>query len=459
MAQNFYTQALQATQQEPVFGKNMVRNNAGGYVFQVSPETRLDRFLILGSDSGSFYCNAREMTIDNAKAIMEIIEKAGTYVVARTVEISQSGRAPRNDSALFVLAICFAIGDADTKKAAKAALHTVARTGTHFFLFLQYVTTMRGWGRALKTAVANWYECKNSSDLAYQLAKYRNREGWQHHDVLNMAHIKSQDSEKQALFQMIVDDGQANLDKKALLDLVDRYTLQEQMPSPDYYRLCRNTDKLKIAELISVIQKFRLPHEVIPSEALGEPGIWKALLQAGMPMTAMIRNIGRIASKKIFDDSVYIDILRNRLTNPDNLIKARIHPLNLLTAWRTYSSSHGQKGKLAWKVDRRVMDILEDAFYLSFKTIESTGKRIFIGLDVSGSMGSTAWNGLSAREISAVMCMAVVRSEPDYIIKAFDHELCDVEFGKNSSLDEVLREISHMNFGNTDCALPMVYAR
>ena len=111
MAHNFYLQALQATQQEPAWGKAMVQNNAGGYVFQVSPETRLDRFLILGSESGSYYCGARAMTIDNARAVKEMIEKNGTYAVSRTVEISQSGRAPKNDPALFVLALCFALGD------------------------------------------------------------------------------------------------------------------------------------------------------------------------------------------------------------------------------------------------------------------------------------------------------------------------------------------------------------
>jgi len=459
MANNFYTQTLQATQQEPAFGENMVQNNAGGYVFQVSPETRLDRFLILGTESGSYYCDAREMTFDNTKAIKEIIVKQGVEVVRRTVEISQSGRAPKNDPALFVLALCLAVGDTETKKAAKAALPAVARTGTHFFLFLQYATAMRGWGRALKTTAANWYLGKDPSALAYQLVKYRNREGWQHHDVLNMAHVKPQDPEKEALFKMIVDDGRATLDRDDLLSLIDRYSSREQIPSTDYYRLCRNTGELKNDELTSAIRKFRLPHEVVPSDALGEAQTWRTLLEADLPMTAMIRNIGRMSSMKIFDDSTYLDILRTRLTDPVRLAKARIHPLSLLTAWKTYSSGRGQKGHLAWDVDRRVKDILEDAFYLSFKAIEPTGKRIFIGLDVSGSMGSMAWSGLSAREISAVMCMAVARSEPDYIIKAFSHKLCDVKFGKNSSLDEVLREIEGMDFGATDCALPMIHTR
>ena len=55
--------------------------------------------------------------------------------------------------------------------------------------------------------------------------------------------------------------------------------------------------------------------------------------------------------------------------------------------------------------------------------------------------------------------MAVVRSEPNYRIKAFSHKLCDIQFGKNSSLDEVLNEINGMDFGATDCALPMIHAR
>ena len=63
---------LPAAQQEPAFGKNMVKNNAGGYVFQVSPEARLDRFMILGTESGSYNCKAREMTLDNTFAITEI---------------------------------------------------------------------------------------------------------------------------------------------------------------------------------------------------------------------------------------------------------------------------------------------------------------------------------------------------------------------------------------------------
>jgi 60 kDa SS-A/Ro ribonucleoprotein len=106
-----------------------------------------------------------------------------------------------------------------------------------------------------------------------------------------------------------------------------------------------------------------------------------------------------------------------------------------------------------------VKDALEGAFYLAFKTVAPTGKNIFIGLDVSGSMCSTAWNGLSAREISTVMCMATVRSEPNYIITAFSRGLHRMHFSKNSSLEKAIRKTENMDFSATDCALPMIYAQ
>jgi 60 kDa SS-A/Ro ribonucleoprotein len=443
---------------EPVPGKQTVVNNAGGYVFQVSPQTRLDRFLMLGSENGSYYCGSRKMTLDNVSAVRAMIKDDGPGVVSRTVEISQSGRAPKNDPALFVMALCLAEGDTETKQAVKENISKVTRTATHFFLFVQYATAMRGWGRALKSAAASWYNEKSPFELAYQTTKYKNREGWTHYDVLNVAHVKPIGPEKQSLFRMITDKNEATLDRDDLISMTERYSSQEEMPAGDYYKFCSNTGKLGIEELAGAIAKYRLPHEVLPSEALAEPKIWRALLDTGMPMTAMIRNIGRMASMKIFNDKRYIDILRNRLLSPEQLKKARIHPLNVLTAWKTYSSGHGVKGQLKWDVDDSIVRILEDSFYASFSALEPTGKNILIGLDVSGSMCSEAWNNLTAREISSVMCMSVVRGEPNHIVKAFCHEFVDVWFGACSPLDEVIAETEAMSFGGTDCALPMIYA-
>jgi 60 kDa SS-A/Ro ribonucleoprotein len=74
-----------------------------------------------------------------------------------------------------------------TRRAALNALPEVCRIGTHLFHFAGYVEQFRGWGRALRRAVGEWYE-RRSTKLAYQAVKYRQRDGWTHRDLLRLAH-------------------------------------------------------------------------------------------------------------------------------------------------------------------------------------------------------------------------------------------------------------------------------
>jgi 60 kDa SS-A/Ro ribonucleoprotein len=167
-----------------------VPNSAGGYAWPVDDWTRLDRFLVLGSEQGTYYIQERALTQENAKAVIRCIDADGPRTVARIVEISQAGRAPKNDPAIFALALCATLGNDATKGAAFAALPQVCRTGTHLFHFTAYVDGMRGWGRGLRQAVAAWY-AQPAARLAYQAVKYQQRDGWSHRDLLRLAHPRA----------------------------------------------------------------------------------------------------------------------------------------------------------------------------------------------------------------------------------------------------------------------------
>ena len=66
-------------QSEPILGREseMVKNNAGGYVFQIDAFARLDRFLILGSEGGTYYAQERPLTLENAQNIMDLVKSDG----------------------------------------------------------------------------------------------------------------------------------------------------------------------------------------------------------------------------------------------------------------------------------------------------------------------------------------------------------------------------------------------
>src|SRR5687768_10192600 len=136
-------------QRAPIPGSDQVPNSAGGFAWAVDDWTRLRRFLILGSEGGSFYAGEWHLTRENAEAVARCIAADGPRAVAEIAAISREGRAPKNDPAIFALAMAAGAEDGQTRRAALEALPVVCRTGTHLFAFSRFVEEFRGWGRSL----------------------------------------------------------------------------------------------------------------------------------------------------------------------------------------------------------------------------------------------------------------------------------------------------------------------
>jgi 60 kDa SS-A/Ro ribonucleoprotein len=92
-------------QSQPIPGSTQVANSGGGHSWQVDDWTRLDRFLILGAEGGTYYIAERDLVKQNHDAIVRCLQADGVRAVERIVEISESGRAPKNDPTVFALAL------------------------------------------------------------------------------------------------------------------------------------------------------------------------------------------------------------------------------------------------------------------------------------------------------------------------------------------------------------------
>src|SRR5438876_11950670 len=191
-------------QSQPIPGSNQVPNSGGGYSWQVDDWTRFDRFLILGAEGGTYYITERDLVKQNHDAIVRCVKADGIRAVNRIVEISDSGRAPKNDPAIFALALVVTDGDAQAKAHAFANMGKVCRIGTHLFHFAEYVNALRGWGRGLRNAVGRWYVSREANDLALQAVKYQQRDGWSHGDLLRLAHPKAPSREHEAVFRWML---------------------------------------------------------------------------------------------------------------------------------------------------------------------------------------------------------------------------------------------------------------
>src|ERR1700687_3536709 len=118
---NAVSSVVTPPQSQPL-NERSVKNAAGGYSFAVDDWQRFDRFLILGSEGGSYDATEHELTGKNIETVKRCVAADGLRAVKRIVEISDAGRAPKNDPALLALAYASAKGDDKTRSAALAAL-------------------------------------------------------------------------------------------------------------------------------------------------------------------------------------------------------------------------------------------------------------------------------------------------------------------------------------------------
>jgi 60 kDa SS-A/Ro ribonucleoprotein len=461
-----------APQWVPILGAGQVPNSAGGFAWEIDDWARLRRFLILGSEGGSYYTGEFALTRENAQAVGRCIREDGPRAVAETVRVSEEGRAPKNDPALFALAMAAGLGDAGTRRAALEALPRVARTGTHLFQFATFVEQFRGWGRTLRRAVGGWYASRPVDALAYQAVKYRQRDGVTHRDLLRLSHPAG-----------TVSAGNPSLEVSpahaAMFEWIVRGIAAEGLP-----RIVEGFTRAQAAETpkqsAALVGEYRLPREAIKPEHLTSAEVWTALLQ-DMPMTALIRNLATMTRVGVIapgsDGTAKVVA---QLGAAERIRKARVHPIAVLAALRTYGAGRGARGRGEWNPVREIVDTLDAAFYTAFENVEPIGKRLLLALDVSGSMvgGQVAGvPGLTPRDASAALAIVTAATESRYEIVGFYASrrgfskrgvgrfvgradgLTPLPVSPRQRLDDALKTVSNLPFGGTDCALPMLYAQ
>ena len=382
---------------------------------------RLERFLILGSEAGTYYVQPRPLTTRNAPAVLECLKTDGLRVVRTLIESSTRRRAPRTEPALFVLALAAspAFADANTISAALAALPVVAPSGAGLCSFGALVEDLRGWGRSLRTAVADWYLAKPASELANQMLDHPPRGSWQHRDLLRMSHPKAATPAHNALFQWAVDGELGHLATPRILAddlrLIQAFELVKKSAGED--------------EIVRLIEDHRLTDRMIPSQWKNSARVWEALLPT-MPYPTLVRRLGKLTEVGLLQpQSPATALVVARLIDRQRIANSRIHPIVLWAALAEYREERAPVSSIS--------DALEAAFHLAFENVEPTGKRIYLWLDASPGMRNSYCTGLpylSAAMAAEALGMIFAKREPNCIAGSETLPLHDAQ-NRNLAVD------------------------
>ncbi|NWW92808.1 RO60 protein, partial [Rhynochetos jubatus] len=446
-----------------LLNEKQVPNSESGYVWDVTDMNRLQRFLCFGSEGGTYYIKEQKLGFENAEALIRLIEEGrGCEVVQEIKTFSQEGRAAKQEPLLFALAVCSQCSDAKAKQAAFKAVPEVCCIPTHLFAFVQFKKDLKEgmkcgmWGRALRKAVADWYNGKNGMAVALAVTKCKQRSGWSHKDLLRLSHLKPA-SEGIAIVTKYITKGWKDV-QVAYKDKEVSAETEKLLKYLEAVEKVKHTkDELEVTHLI---EEYGLVKEHLLTNHLKSKEVWKALLKE-MPISVLLRNLGKLTANSVLEPrGSEVAIVCERLRNEKLLKKSRIHPFHILVALESYKAGHGSRGKLWWHPDEDILEALDASFYKTFKTVEPTGKRFLIAVDVSASMTQKVLGSvLNASTVAAAMCMVVVRTEKDSHIVAFSQEIVPCPVTADMTLPQVLVKMYETPMGTTDCSLPMIWAQ
>jgi 60 kDa SS-A/Ro ribonucleoprotein len=243
---------------------------------------------------------------------------------------------------------------------------------------------------------------------------------------------------------------------------------------PELVRIYERVQTATPLAAAGLIANSDLSWEMLPDELLTHAEVWEALIHSGLPQTALMRQLPRLTRLGLTGGDTGRVIAR-QLVDPERLKRGRVHPINVLVAARTYASGASARGDATWTPARLITDALDAAFYAAYGAVEPTGKRILLACDVSGSMGSSA-SGLpiTCREVCAALALVTLNVEKDCDIIGFSDGRAhgggfgmwgssgsvatELDITPRRRLDDVCSYMAALNFGRTDCALPMLWA-
>ena len=455
-------------QSEPIPGQEhlMKQNNAGGFSYTIDSFKALERFLVLGVEGGTYYVDEDQLLSRNLSCVDICVKENPVHTANLCVEISKANRAISQSPIVVTAAHVLNSGSEAAKKIIIENLHEIARIPTHFFLLVRYLIRLRNGSKSgiVKHAIRTYYGTLPDDKLIYHVLKYRSRGNITHRDLLRIAHPVPKTPVQTSLFRFIV--AGKNFGPREVFKNDRRFTYPEVAGLEnnlfvDFTRLQENG--ITESQVVEIISNNRsITWEMLPTELLNSPNVLRALLP-NLPFTALLRFLNRLSAADVLKPlSAEEQLVVNRLTDPESISKSRVHPFAILLALKAYTSGgnhSGMRTKLKWEPSAAVRGALETALETACNKADLTGKRLFVALDVSGSMRWTFINGtlVDAAEASAVLAKVHAR-EQSCFFGAFATEFVPIDITAHDSYSEILRKMSSFEFGGTDCAQPMLYA-
>lgn len=250
-------------------------------------------------------------------------------------------------------------------------------------------------------------------------------------DVIRMVHPKPASPSRRALFGYLVG---REYNRDELPELVKGY---------EKFKRNTNPGKVPVPDV---------PFQLLTSLPLTTKDWRQIARNASWQMTRM--NLNTFLRHGVFEDAEMIGVVANRLRNPRLIEQARVFPYQLLAAFANASAD----------VPHAVRDALQDAMELSIGNVPHVPGKVYVCVDVSGSMHSPvtgvregATTKVRCVDVAALVAAAILRRNPETEVIPFETKVVSCRLNPRDSVMTNARKLSSLPLGGTNCSAPLVY--
>lgn len=394
-------------------------NEAGGKAYERSPKQALAQYAATGCFNNTFYT-------DGSEQLEKVIALAGNLdagFVAKTAVFAREAGYMKDMPALLV-----AILSVKDKQLFEKVFPRVIDNGKMLRNFVQIMRSgavgRKSLGSLPKRLVREWFENRS----AEQIFKQSVGASPSFPDILKMVHPKPVDAEREALYGYFIG---RDIDADKLPGVVknfERFKSGDSAESPD------------------------VPFQMLTSLPLGKKDWARIARNAGWQMTRM--NLNTFQRHGVFADAGMVEIIANRLRDPEAIRKARVFPYQLLVA---YSAAVANQG-----VPRAITEALQDAMEIATANVPKIKGTVWIFPDISGSMQSPV-TGYRKGSTSAVRCIdvaalvaaAVLRRNPLAEVIPFSDHVVKADLNPRDSVMTNANKLASLPSGGTNCSAPL----
>ena len=394
------------------------RNEENAPAYALTPKQALAQYAATGCLTQTFYAGAS----DQLAVVLDLCEKVSPEFVAKTAVYARA-RGLMKDMPALLLAVLAA---KDISLLAQV-FPRVVDNGKMLRNFVQIVrsgvTGRKSLGSAPKRLVREWLEARDAS------AVFRASVGQSPSfaDIIKMVHPRPRDAERDALYGY----------------LVGREFRPEALPA-----VVRGFEAFKAGDRAVVPD---VPFQMLTALELGTAE-WTAIARrAPWQMTRM--NLNTFARHGVFDQPGLVELVAQRLADPEQVKKARVFPYQLMIAYA--SACEG--------VPNVVRDALQDAMETAISNVPRVEGKVYVFPDVSGSMQSAvtgyrkgSTTAVRCVDVAALVAAAVMRRNPRTEVLPFEHEVVEgLRLNPRDSVMTNAQKLAAVGGGGTNCSAPL----